>query len=100
MSLQIALSSLHEVLSASDADAVLEKAGTVVELNEHNNLLLIYLESCMQAIAPNLCQLLGCFTASKLISLAGGVKELAAIPSCNIQVMGGQRSSQIGLNVG
>ena len=43
MSLQIALSSLHEVLSATDAGAVLEKAGTVVELNEHNNLLLIYL---------------------------------------------------------
>lgn len=43
MSLQIALSSLHEVLSTSDAEVVLEKAGTVVELNEHNNLLLIYL---------------------------------------------------------
>lgn len=88
------------MLPAADAEAVLEKAGTVVELNEHNNLLLIYLESCMQSIAPNLCQLLGCFFASKLISLAGGVKELAAIPACNIQVMGGQRSSQIGLNVG
>ncbi len=53
----------------------------------------------MQAVAPNLCQLLGSLIASKLISIAGGIKELAAIPACNIQVMGGQRSSQIGLNI-
>lgn len=50
----------------------------------------------MQKIAPNLCELVGSLTASKLISGAGGVKELAAMPACNIQVMGGQRSAQIG----
>ena len=50
----------------------------------------------MQLIAPNLCELVGSLFASKLISAAGGVKELAAIPACNIQVIGGQRSSQIG----
>ena len=50
----------------------------------------------MQFIAPNLCELAGSLTASKLISSAGGVKELAAMPACNIQVMGGQRSAQIG----
>ena len=57
---------------------------------------MIYLESCMQTVAPNLCELVGSLTASKLISVAGGVKELAAIPACNIQVLGGQRSAQIG----
>ena len=65
-------------------------------LHEHHNLLMIYLESCMQVVAPNLCELLGSLTASKIISAAGGVKELAAIPACNIQVLGGQRSAQIG----
>jgi len=50
----------------------------------------------MQVVAPNLCELLGSLTASKIISAAGGVKELAAIPACNIQVLGGQRSAQIG----
>ena len=50
----------------------------------------------MQYIAPNLCDLVGSLVASKLISAAGGVKELAAMPACNIQVMGGQRSAQIG----
>ena len=43
-------------------------------LHEHHNLLMIYLESCMQVVAPNLCELLGSLTASKIISVAGGVK--------------------------
>ena len=37
--------------------------------------------------------------ASKLISTAGGIKELSSMPACNIQVMGGQRTAQIGLNM-
>jgi U4/U6 small nuclear ribonucleoprotein PRP31 len=99
ISLQIALSSVHDQLPAGELGGVLEQVDTVVRLNEDSNLLLMYLESCMQAVAPNLCQLLGSLVASKLISIAGGVKELAAIPACNIQVMGGQRAGQVGLNL-
>lgn len=58
---------------------------------------MMYLESCMQLVAPNLCELVGSLVASKLISAAGGIKELSAMPACNIQVMGGHRSAQIGL---
>ncbi len=50
----------------------------------------------MQLVAPNLCQLVGSLVASKLISAAGGIKELSAMPACNIQVMGGQRGPEIG----
>ena len=53
----------------------------------------------MQVVAPNLCQLVGSLVASKLISAAGGIKELAAMPSCNIQVMGSQRAAQVGLSM-
>jgi U4/U6 small nuclear ribonucleoprotein PRP31 len=53
----------------------------------------------MQIVAPNLCQLVGSFTASKLISAAGGINKLAVMPACNIQVMGGQRSAQIGFSM-
>lgn len=52
----------------------------------------------MQTVAPNLCELVGSLIASKLISAAGGIKELAAMPACNIQVLGGQRSAQIGFS--
>lgn len=99
ISLEIALSSIHEKLSPAETEILMENVETVVQLNEDNAVLIMYLETCMKAIAPNLCQLLGSLVASKLIALAGGVKELAAIPACNIQVMGGQRSGQIGLNI-
>lgn len=59
---------------------------------------MMYLETCMQAVAPNLCQLLGSTIASKLVATAGGVDKLAAMPACNIQVMGGSRSAQVGLS--
>ncbi len=51
----------------------------------------------MQLVAPNLCQLLGSSITSKLISAAGSLERLAATPSCNIQVLGGQRASNVGL---
>lgn len=98
MSLQIALSSIHEKLSSEETTGLLEKTNTAVLLFEHHNLLMMYLESCMQLVAPNLCELVGSLTASRLISAAGGIKELAAIPACNIQVLGGQRSAQVGFS--
>lgn len=52
----------------------------------------------MQFVAPNLCQLVGSAMASKLIAAARGVDKLAAMPACNIQVMGGSRSAQIGFS--
>lgn len=52
----------------------------------------------MQVIAPNLCQLVGSVIASKLIATAGGIDKLANMPACNIQVMGGNRSAQVGFS--
>jgi U4/U6 small nuclear ribonucleoprotein PRP31 len=98
MSLQIALSTVHDHLPQEEATTLIENTNTAVLLHEHHNLLMMYLESCMQSVAPNLCELVGSLTASKLISGAGGVKELAAMPACNIQVLGGQRSAQIGFS--
>lgn len=62
-------------------------------------MLMMYLESCMQIVAPNLCQLVGSLVASKLISAAGGIGQLALMPACNIQVMGGHRAAQVGLSM-
>lgn len=47
----------------------------------------------MNLVAPNLCQLVGSVISSKLIASAGGIDKLAIMPACNIQVMGGNRSS-------
>lgn len=52
----------------------------------------------MNVVAPNLCQLTGSLVASKLIACAGGIDKLAAIPACNIQLLGGSRSAQFGFS--
>ena len=76
----------------------MKAAGIVMELFNHHDTLMMYLETCMKIVAPNLCQLVGSLIASKLIATAGGVDKLAAMPACNIQVMGGNRAAQVGLS--
>jgi hypothetical protein len=43
MSLQLALSSVHEKLSSDDTVCLLDKTNTAVLLHEHHNLLMMYL---------------------------------------------------------
>lgn len=50
----------------------------------------------MTRLAPNMCEVVGRSCAAKLIAAAGGLDELAKMPACNIQVMGGQRKSLLG----
>ena len=53
---------------------VMAATNQAVLMQEHHNLLMLYLESTMQVVAPNLCQLVGSLVASKLISAAGGIR--------------------------
>lgn len=98
MSLLISTSTPRDPLSKEDQKSVIDACKVVAELQNHYETLMIYLETCMQVAAPNLCQLVGSAIASKLIAVAGGIDKLAAMPACNIQVMGGNRSAQIGLS--
>lgn len=98
ISLRISISSPRDPLAKEDQKSVIEAAKIVIELQTHHETLMIYLETCMQVVAPNLCQLVGSAIASKLIAAAGGVDKLASMPACNIQVMGGSRSAQIGFS--
>jgi U4/U6 small nuclear ribonucleoprotein PRP31 len=98
ISLKISISSPREPLPRSEQQEVLAAVQNVLELQLHLEVLLMHLETCMNMVAPNLCQLVGSLTASKLVATAGGVDKLAAMPACNIQVMGGSRSAQVGLS--
>ena len=53
--------------------------------------MLLYLESRMTNVAPNVCQIIGPKVTSKLVSAAGGIDELARIPACNLLVIGQER---------
>jgi U4/U6 small nuclear ribonucleoprotein PRP31 len=53
----------------------------------------------MHKVAPNLCRLVGSSVASKLISCAGGIDRLAAMPACNIQVLGSEKTPTLGFGM-
>jgi len=47
-----------------------------------------YIAQQMEGLAPSVCALIGPSVAAKLLSLTGGLPQLAKIPSCNLQVLG------------
>jgi len=97
--LKIAISSLHEEIPSDKKEEFYSMCEDVALLNEHHNALMIYLESSMQIVAPNLCQFVGSAIASKLISAAGGIDKLANMPACNVQLLGGQKAVQVGFSL-
>ncbi|HII61588.1 C/D box methylation guide ribonucleoprotein complex aNOP56 subunit [Pyrococcus horikoshii] len=51
-----------------------------------------YIDKAMDDVAPNLKALVGAKLGARLISLAGGLKELAMLPSSTIQVLGAEKA--------
>jgi nucleolar protein 56 len=51
-----------------------------------------YLSKIMNEIAPNLTGLIGSMLSAKLISLAGGLENLAKMPASTIQVLGAEKA--------
>ncbi|AFK21731.1 hypothetical protein [Pyrococcus sp. ST04] len=51
-----------------------------------------YIDRAMDDVAPNLKALVGAKLAARLISLAGGLRELAMMPSSTIQVLGAEKA--------
>ncbi|MDR0768233.1 MAG: rRNA biogenesis protein [Methanosarcinales archaeon] len=51
-----------------------------------------FIELKMKETAPNLSQIAGVVLGARLLSMAGGLKNLAAMPSGSIQVMGAEKA--------
>lgn len=74
----------------------IQKACAVaIQLANLRSKLLTFVEKNMATIAPNLSVILGASIAAKLMGLAGGLMNLATMPSCNIPILGSQRQSNI-----
>ncbi|TDH65014.1 hypothetical protein CCR75_001699 [Bremia lactucae] len=63
----------------------------LLSLEKDKIMILRFVESRMKFLAPNVSQLVGTRIAAQLIGLAGGVAQLARIPSCNLQVLGQEK---------
>lgn len=82
-------------LDQEELDVVLEAANLILSMDSDRQLISGYIERRMNLFAPNLSVLVGCQVASKLISLAGGLDNLANMPSCNINAIGAKRKGTL-----
>merc|ERR1719235_979464 len=67
-------------------------------LNDSKRDVLLYLESRMSALAPNLSALLGAALAAKLITAAGGLLNLSRMPAQNIMLVGSTKKALLGMS--
>jgi nucleolar protein 56 len=65
-------------------------AERVVDVDEEGDELRAYIERTAPAVAPNLSMLAGPVLAARLVSLAGGLGDLAKKPSGTVQVLGAE----------
>lgn len=71
---------------------------TILDLDAAKSTLHAYIASRMAIVAPNASAMLGADLAARLVGLAGGVKKLAEIPACNLQVIGRKGVQASGLS--
>ncbi|KAJ1432983.1 hypothetical protein B484DRAFT_447461 [Ochromonadaceae sp. CCMP2298] len=86
-------------LSSAELAECFRGCDEILQLDEDKLLLLLFVESRMSKIAPNLCALVGAHVSAQLVGLAGGLIALSKIPSCNVQVMGQERKNLAGLSM-
>ncbi|SOV21069.1 U4/U6 small nuclear ribonucleoprotein PRP31, putative [Plasmodium sp. DRC-Itaito] len=69
-----------------------------LQLNEYRNIILLYLESKMFYLAPNVTMLLGSSLTARLISAVGSLKNLSITSSQNLIVIASTKKSLFGLS--
>ncbi len=67
-------------------------SGAIISLRDSRRTLEDEVSESVQSLAPNLSALAGPILAARLISRAGGLGRLAAMPSSRLQVMGAEKS--------
>mmetsp|Transcript_39007 Transcript_39007/g.107406 ORF Transcript_39007/g.107406 Transcript_39007/m.107406 type:complete len:504 (+) Transcript_39007:70-1581(+) len=85
------------VLPRQELDKMLVACDEAFVLNDCKRDVLLYLESRMSGLAPNLSALLGAALAAKLITAAGGLLNLARMPAQNIMLVGSMKKALLGM---
>lgn len=63
-----------------------------LEMKRYQRQLESYIDELMEQVAPNIKTLVGAVLGSKLIAKAGGLENLARMPSSRIQVLGAEKA--------
>jgi U4/U6 small nuclear ribonucleoprotein PRP31 len=97
-----ASTSSGRLLTEKELAIVMRATEMTMSLDNAKRTITAYVESRMSIFAPNTSAIVGSQTAAQLINFAGGLRGLAATPSCNIAALGSKRQTQAGLatNIG
>ncbi|RLG81088.1 MAG: C/D box methylation guide ribonucleoprotein complex aNOP56 subunit, partial [Thermoprotei archaeon] len=84
--------SIGAELSDFDMEYIKTLAGIILELYQLRRTLEKYIEAVMKEVAPNITALVGPKLGARLLSLAGGLENLARLPASTIQVLGAEKA--------
>lgn len=79
-------------MDSRDVKAIQDLAEEIYRLYKLREEIEEYIEKAMDDVAPNLKALVGAKLGARLISLAGGLRELAIMPASTIQVLGAEKA--------
>ncbi|UCE95741.1 MAG: C/D box methylation guide ribonucleoprotein complex aNOP56 subunit, partial [Candidatus Bathyarchaeota archaeon] len=89
---QSAETSMGAELSSTDIKQIQSLCKLVLELYNLRQILQKYASSTVEKVAPNTQALVGSLLAARLITLAGGLINLAKMPASTIQVLGAEKA--------
>ncbi len=89
---EAAKKSMGADLSDFDIEYIKTLAGIILELYKLRETLEGYIEAIMKEVAPNITALVGPKLGARLLSLAGGLENLAKMPASTIQVLGAEKA--------
>ncbi len=84
--------SMGAELGDEDIDQIQAICENVLELYEMRQSLEKYTDSVMEQVAPNINAIAGPLLGARLIALAGGLRDLAKMPSSTVQVLGAEKA--------
>lgn len=70
----------------------------ILRLDADRSTMLALVKARMHRVAPNLSAAVGADVAAALVGAAGGLAPLAAMPACNVQVLGAKKAALAGLS--
>jgi len=85
-------SSMGAEMDDSDLAVVQSLCGLLLDLNKFREKTETYVEAIMKQAAPNMTSLVGAALAARLISIAGGLDNLAKMPASTMQVLGAEKA--------
>ena len=89
---QSAKTSMGADLQDMDIEQIQKISENILQLYEARSNLEKYIDNLMEEVAPNLRAVAGPSLGARLISLAGGLENLAKLPASTVQVLGAEKA--------